>query len=128
MTPFPSLMTPTVPPSVTFSATIGVVAPGAGVPTGTVNSHDRTFTGKSNGIMGCRTRSDPRGDLSYLITRSLSENSICILKMGGMAGVFRPQTLTISPNLSAQMLFSDRLLGLTPGETRPQWRPKRLRG
>ncbi len=30
----------------------------------TVNSHDRTFTGKSNGIMGCRTRSDPSLDPS----------------------------------------------------------------
>ena len=25
----------------------------------TVNSHDRTFTGKSNGIMGCRTSCVP---------------------------------------------------------------------
>ena len=32
---------------------------GLGPPGLTDNSHDRTFTGKSNGIMGCRTRSDP---------------------------------------------------------------------
>ena len=32
----------------------------------TVNSHDRTFTGKSNGILGCRTRSDPRGPVLRL--------------------------------------------------------------
>jgi hypothetical protein len=44
MTPFTSLMTPTVPPSVTFSATIGVVAPGAGVPTGSVTFKDGSTT------------------------------------------------------------------------------------
>ena len=37
-------MTPTVPPSVTFSATIGVVAPGAGVPTGSVTFKDGSTT------------------------------------------------------------------------------------
>jgi len=44
MTPFTSMMTPTVPPSVTFSATIGVVAPGAGVPTGSVTFKDGSTT------------------------------------------------------------------------------------
>ena len=44
-------------------------------------------------------------------TRSLSENSICVLKLDRMDKVYGRKTLAIPPILSIQMLFSDRLLG-----------------
>src|SRR5271166_1658416 len=43
-------------------------------------------------------------------TRSLSENSICALKLGTMDKVYGQKTLAIPPILRIQMLFSDRLL------------------
>ena len=43
--------------------------------------------------------------------RSLSENSICALKLDRMDKVYGRKTLAIPPILSIQMLFSDRLLG-----------------
>ena len=42
--------------------------------------------------------------------RSLSENSICALKLDRMDKVYGRKTLAIPPILSIQMLFSDRLL------------------
>ena len=52
--------------------------------------------------------------------RSLSENSICALKLDRMDKVYGRKTLAIPPILSIQMLFSDRLLeGLSPIVCRP---------
>src|SRR5271166_1387913 len=58
--------------------------------------------------------SSPQGelyqDLVFAVPRSLSENSICALKLGTMDKVYGQKTLAIPPILSMQMLFSDRLL------------------
>ena len=58
--------------------------------------------------------SSPQGelyqDLVFAVPRSLSENSICALKLGTMDKVYGQKTLAISPILRIQMLFSDRLL------------------
>src|SRR5271165_4800214 len=45
------------------------------------------------------------------LSRILSENSICALKLDRMDKVYGWKTLAIQPILSIQMLFSDRLLG-----------------
>jgi DnaA-like protein len=47
--------------------------------------------------------------------RSLSENSICALRLGEIGKVYGRKTLAIHPILSIQMLFSDRLLGWLTG-------------
>ena len=45
-----------------------------------------------------------------MLTRRLSENSICALKPGEIGEVYGRKTLTIPPILSIQMLFLDSLL------------------
>jgi len=44
------------------------------------------------------------------LSRSLSENNVCALKVGEIGKVYGRKTLAIPPILSIQMLFSDRLL------------------
>ena len=50
-----------------------------------------------------------KGDSHQIDRRSLSENSICALKLDRMDKVYGQKTLAIPPILSIQMLFSDRL-------------------